>query len=87
VSERTITLRPAHLARLRAGKHIWWDDSTNREVLLRMDGSDMPESYDEALVAVLTVGDLDLIAGRPEGLVVADVTRTIGWTIRTEAAR
>lgn len=80
MSELTITLTRAKLEWLRAGKHIWWDDNTGREVLLRMEGADPGEVYDGAAMAELSSADLDLIES-PEGLIVADVTGTTGWRV------
>jgi hypothetical protein len=82
MSDRTITLPRAKFDRLREGKHVWWDDNTGREVLLHMQGARPGDVYDGAPVAELTSADLDLIERQPEGLGVADTTRTTGWTIR-----
>jgi hypothetical protein len=86
MSELTITLTRALFERLRTGQHIWWDDNTGREVLVRMEGGDPNYVYNGATVAALTSGDLDLIES-PDGLIVADVTGTTGWRIRMEASR
>jgi hypothetical protein len=86
MSELTITLTRALFERLRTGQHIWWDDNTGREVLVRVEGAEPTDAYDGAAMAELSPADLDLIEA-PDGLIVADVTGTTGWRIRMEAAR
>lgn len=85
MSVRTITLPSKHQQALRDGKHCWWDDSDGREVLLHMAGARPADVYDDALVVELYPSDLDLIES-PEGLGVADVTRSTGWTVRLAEA-
>ncbi|AEV86879.1 hypothetical protein ACWT_5861 [Actinoplanes sp. SE50] len=80
MTARILTLKPSQMQRLRQQQHVWWDDSTGREVLVRTDPGGRVDTYPGALVLTLTPADLDLIE-TPDGLVCADETRTTGWTV------
>lgn len=84
MSERTITLSGFALLSLRRPGEIVVTDNGGQLVAICPDGV-ASEATDELRVS-LSAADLDLIES-PEGLIVADVTRTTGWRIFTEAAR
>ena len=89
MSERTIVMTDEGLDSLRTGIiTVRASDNTGRPVVLFPQQA-WPSERRPAPVpsVVLSAADLDLIEQQPEGLVVADVTRTTGWTIRMEAAR
>nr|WP_221374461.1 hypothetical protein [Actinoplanes polyasparticus] len=86
MSERTITLTSEQMTVLRNGGHTF-DRGLGHSVRLVAAGgpySPLPGSDAEV---VLSAADLDLIEGRPEGLVVANTLRTTDWTVRMEATR
>lgn len=88
MSERTITLSADQVAALRSKGQAFADPGEIGDMVrLIRDGSGYGPLPGASNEIVLSDADVDLIEQQPEGLVVADVTRTTGWTIRVEAAR
>jgi hypothetical protein len=85
VSERTITLPRVAFNKLRENRAtVALADSEGQRVFLftkQVWPSDRHPGPQPSVI--LSPTDLDLI-NQPEGLVVADVTHTTGWTIRVE---
>lgn len=82
MSGLSITLSPKLSRVLRERGYCWADqDDTNREVLLYVEGHRPDDVYQGALAVELSPADLDLIDS-PDGLTVADETRTTGWLVR-----
>lgn len=86
MSEHAITLTRDHVGLLRIGIDVAVDDDAGRMVRLYPWSGTQPRLGD-ALRVELSTADLDLIESQPEGLVVADETRTTGWAVRAEAQR
>jgi hypothetical protein len=87
MSNRTVTLKPAHLEHLRQGKHVWWDDNTGQEVLLLPDGTDPGEAYEGAKVVGLSPADVKNLSDDPEGVLVFNFANFPDSSILVEVAR